>query len=217
MSFSHGYIMDSLANRKAFLEALGIDYRSLVCGQQVHNDRIQRVTLEDRGRGAMSRDKAFPATDALITSEKSLPIAVFTADCMPIFLFDPNTPAIGVVHAGWRGTSWRIAAKTVVAMQRYFDSKPKDMYAAFGPSIRRCCYEVSESFRAYFPGSVYKKGEHYYLDLADANRAQLLALGIEPSRIFDTTFCTSCENEHFFSHRREGFSCGRMMSVMMLK
>ena len=217
MSFSHGDTSRSLANRKGFLEELGIDHRDLVCAKQVHGCGIRYATEADKGRGALARDTAFDDTDALITDRKAVPLAVFTADCLSVFLFDTLRPAIGVVHAGWRSTAKKIVVETLRAMRKHFNTDPDHVCAGFGPAIRGCCYEVGPDVSTAFPEAVSAKEGRHYLDLAAANKRQLLEAGVGSSRIFDPGYCTSCESGRFFSYRKLGESCGRMMSVAMLK
>jgi len=95
MSLSYGDTRDSLNNRENFLAGLGINYKDLVCAQQVHGNQVLYVTEKDKGKGALDYHTAIADTDALVTDKKNLPLAVFTADCLSVFLYDPSTPAIG--------------------------------------------------------------------------------------------------------------------------
>ena len=216
MSLFYGDTRDAANNRKAFLSTLGINYLDLVCAKQVHGSKIKHVQEEDRGKGALACDTALADTDALITDKRNLPLAIFTADCLPIFLYDPITPAIGLIHAGWRSTQEDIAVKVMALMQENFNTHPKNLLVSFGPAIRECCYGVGEEFRKLFPGYLAQRGGHYYLDLVGINKDKILDLGVKEANIFDAKLCTSCKNTDFFSFRREGNSCGRMMSVIML-
>lgn len=217
MSLSYGDTGSSLAHRKEFLEFLGINWRDLVCAKQVHSHRIQYVTEKDKGKGAKVYTDAIADTDALMTDKKGVPLAIFTADCLPIFLYDPGRPAIGLVHAGWRSTKDGVASGAVQLMQKLFKTDAAALRAGFGPSIRSCCYEVSKDFRGYFPGEVIERDNRYFLDLAQINKKQLCGLGVKEEHIFDSRICTFCRNEEFFSYRKEGEACGRLMSVAMLK
>jgi copper oxidase (laccase) domain-containing protein len=102
-------------------------------------------------------------------------------------------------------------------MKAQFHTRAPDLYIALGPAIRSCCYEVGGDFGTLFPGGIIKKNGRFYLDLIAANKKQLLAEGVGQERIYDTGICTSCSNNEFFSYRKEGKSCGRMISVIMLK
>jgi hypothetical protein len=217
MSLNYGDTSRALENRRLFLEAAGINYRDLVCAKQVHGDEVKFVNHQDKGRGALSYDNAITDADAFITNEKNLPLAVFTADCLSIFLYDPKDSAIGLVHAGWRGTQKNITAKTIKLMQQKFNTNPQDLYASFSPAIRGCCYEVGEEFKGFFSSGVVERDNHYYLDLVGLNKKQILDLKMQEANISDCGICTYCRNREFFSYRKEGDSCGRMMSVIMLK
>lgn len=215
-SLCYGDTQHSLKNRKNFLEGLGIDYRDLVCAEQIHSDRARYVQGADKGKGAISSDNSIADTDALITDKNDLPLAIFTADCLSIFLYDSKTPGIGLVHAGWRSTQGDIATKAVRLMREKFNTQAKDLYIGFGPSIRSCCYEVGREFNSLFPYGLRERNNHYYLDLVGINKKQILDLGVKETNIFDSGICVSCRNEEFFSYRKEGSSSGRIMSVTML-
>lgn len=217
MSLCYGETKSALENRQNFLEVLDIDYRNLVCGRQVHGSQVREIQKTDRGKGALSYDTALADTDALITREHHLPLAVFTADCLSIFLYDPKATAIGLVHAGWRSTRGHIVEKAIKLMQDRFRTEPGDLRANFGPAIRSCCYVVAEDFVDYFPRDLIRKDNRYYLDLAEINKKELQNLGVKEENISDCGICTSCRNQEFFSYRKEGSSSGRMISVIMLK
>jgi len=217
MSLSYGDTKDSLENRNRFLVKFGIRHQDLVCAKQVHGSSIKIAIEEDKGKGALSYDNAVEDTDAFITNKRNLPLAIFTADCLPIFLYDPKTSSIGLIHAGWRSSKEHIIDKAIRLMGQQFNAKAKDLYLGFGAAIRGCCYDVGEEFIDYFSGDLIKRDNRYYLDLAKINRKQVLDAGVREGNIFDSNICTSCKSESFFSYRQEGRSCGRMMSVIMLR
>ncbi len=133
------------ANRRQLLAALGASGATLVTLRQIHSDLAHAVSAAPRG---------LLKGDAAITQTPGLALAVQTADCIPILLADTRRQAIAAVHAGWRGTLARIAAKTIGQMQMQFGTRPKDVVAALGPGIVRCCYEVGievvQKFHAQF-------------------------------------------------------------------
>ncbi len=217
MSLAYGDTTHALDNRKNFLNNLDIDYRDLICAQQVHTSNIKYVKEDDRGKGALSSNSAIKATDAFITDKKNVPVAVFTADCLSVFLYDPLTPAIGLVHAGWRSSKENITDKTIKLMHKQFNTKPCELRVILGPSMRSCCFEVSGDFSKIFPKDVSRRGNSYYLDLVAANKREILEKGVKEANITDSGICTFCRNDQFFSFRKEGESCGRIMSVMMLR
>jgi YfiH family protein len=170
---------------------------------QVHGDRIQRV--EEGG--------LFPATDGLITDKPALVLSVLVADCLSLYLYDPDRPAVGLVHAGWRGSSMNIIGKAVEAMASGFKSQPAQLKAWMGPSIGPCCYEVGEEVASQFQ-DVCVKDNH--LDLWTCNRLQLESAGLKSNSIEIASLCTKCHPELFYSHRGSGGKAGRMMAIFGL-
>lgn len=216
---------DVLENRKRFTGALGITLGDLVGAHQVHEDQVRRVTKAEKGRGSRSADNVIPATDALMTDEPGLALTAFFADCVPVFFLDPVHKAIALAHAGWKGTVAKIAAKTALAMQEAFRTKPKDLLAAIGPSIGPCHYEVDEPvinrFKRAFPkeaGQILSpetKPGRCQLDLWQANYVQLIDSGVPAGNITIAGLCTYCMQEEFFSHRAG--MAGRQAALLMLK
>lgn len=217
MSLAYGDTAGSLINRREFLGVLGIDCAALVCADQVHGSAASFVSLNDKGRGALDAKAAIRATDALVTNIDNLPLAIFTADCLSIFFYDPAYKVIGLAHAGWRGTKDKIALKTVQLMQDKFASKAQDILAGFGPALKSCCYEVGREFHGYFSSGLHQRGKRLYLDLPGINKNQLLSAGILEKNIFDPGHCTHCRSDLYFSYRRDNKAAGRMMSVMMMR
>ena len=131
-------------NRAAFLALLGANGRRpwpLVTLRQIHSDLIHPVT-------ALPDDPL--AGDGLITQTPGLLLAIQTADCLPVIIVDPKRRAVGVFHAGWRGTVKRIVEKSVGEMRRHFGSHARDLVAAIGPGVHNCCYTVGEEVRDKF-------------------------------------------------------------------
>ena len=176
--------------------------------RQIHSDRVWNAN----GWKDQQRDG-----DALVTDEIGKGIGVRTADCVPILLLDSVNRAVAAVHAGWRGTAAKVTARTIEKMTADFRTNAADLYVAIGPCIRVCCYEVGpavvERFTSLFPEWGADAGARK-LDLADANRRQMKAAGVNPERIFDCGLCTTCQNAQFFSFRREPENPGRMISAI---
>lgn len=210
-------------NLQRFCHALGIDPQCLVIGQQVHEDKIKVVTSRDAGDG--SAKFAISATDALITQDIDVALLAFFADCVPILIYDPVKRAIGVVHAGWRGTVLQIGAKTVKAMEREFGTNPADCLIGIGPSIGACCYEVDstvidivkQTFPYWQDLLEEKDSKHANLDLWAANRQSLIDAGVEAEHISVSGMCTKCNQELLFSFRGEGGVTGRLAALIKLK
>jgi YfiH family protein len=132
-------------NRKRFLTAIGAGAMRAVTLRQVHSDIAHQIGSSNPNTGAEA-----PKGDALLTRERGVLLAIQTADCIPILLVDTKRKAVAAIHAGWRGTLQRIAAKTLGRMQMEFGSQPTDVIAALGPGIGRCCYEVGHDVAGQF-------------------------------------------------------------------
>ncbi|MGB9802734.1 MAG: peptidoglycan editing factor PgeF [Desulfofundulus sp.] len=213
-----------LANRERVCRDLEMAPEHLVAGEQVHGDRVAVVGKVHRGRGARAAQDALPATDALITGERLVPLSSYYADCVPVFLLDPVRRVVGLAHAGWKGTYLGIAGKTVQAMGRFFGSRPGDCLAGIGPSIGPCCYEVDTPVVDRFKDRysfwrdilVPNRSGRWQLDLWEANRRILMEAGLEPGNIFISRICTCCRQDLFFSYRGSGGLTGRMAALIML-
>jgi hypothetical protein len=207
-----------IENRKVFAESVNIDFKTLVSAKQVHGNKVIRVKLENLGQGAIDYEKSIDNCDALITDIPKIPLFAFYADCVPIFLVDPVKKAVGIVHSGWKGTLNNIAGNTVDAFIKEFNSRPSDLIAVIAPYICKDCYEVSVEIIEQFKKSGYIEDTDYYisnLDLGNIINNQLLAKGL--LKIENAEFCTSCNLDMFFSHRKENGKTGRMAGIIMIK
>ena len=198
--------------QKEFLSSqLNISLPEPVIIRQVHGNRIIVADKNFPQRGSVLEE-----ADGLITQEPYLPLTVRTADCLPVFLYDQQRKGIGLIHAGWRGVQKNIVGRAVGLMREQWRSDPKNIKAAFGPSIRGCCYEVGKEFEDYFPGQLISRESRCYLDLFQVCYAQLMDSGVKKGNISDCGVCTCCD-QNYFSFRREGQLAGRMISLIMLK
>lgn len=220
-----------LENRRLLARALGVELSSFVLPQQVHGGEVRVVTRADCGRGAMARSDAVPDADALITREAGVVLAVLLADCVPVILFDPLTPAVGVIHAGWGGTVQHVTRTAVEAMRSEFGSDPGTLVAGVGPSIGPASYEVgadvAERVQAEFPGvrvigprrngENRSRGEGKYLcDLWSANVAELTHAGVLRESVEVAELDTFQLPTRFFSHRCQ-CPTGRFLAYAMLR
>jgi YfiH family protein len=183
--------------------------------------------------------------DAVITRKRGVTLAMSSADCTPLMLYDPLQQVIGIAHAGWRGTARGIAAAVVDAMRERFGCQPEHLYAGIGPSIGPCCYEVGEEVHHLFSGdrqfeimptrkpyrnlvresAVFtvqasedqEERESLRLDLWETSRRQLLLSGLLPEHIEVSGICTCCEKERFYSYRGEHHKTGRFPSLIALR
>jgi YfiH family protein len=180
---------------------------------QVHGDRL----VEVGSAAGLDEVKA----DGLFTKVAGLPVGVFSADCLPVVFTSGG--AVGAVHAGWRGTLLGIGAKGAQEMGRLFECNAKDLYVFLGPCINQCCLElgkeVYEEFIMADPcyDAFFDKREKWHLDLRGLNRFQLVRAGVLNRNIIDINRCTFCEEENYFSYRRQRKRNGTMFSFAVLK
>lgn len=206
-------------NRKRLSAAAGFRFDAWTCAEQTHGSQVRVVAGSDAGAGRTSREDAFADTDGLVTNQPGIMLAAFYADCVPLFFADPVRRAVGIAHAGWKGTALQIAIRTAEKMTEAFGTRPEDLYAAIGPSIGPCCYEVDERVVQEI-GLTYperKDNGRYMLDLKEANRQFMIRAGIKPNNIELTSYCTCCRTDLFFSHRGENGSTGRMTAWIGMK
>lgn len=223
-----------VAAREAIASKLGFPFEAWTCAEQVHGNEAKVVTRDIAGSGRFDRESAIQHADALVTNEPDVLLAMFFADCVPLYFYDPVTRSLGLAHAGWKGTVADVAARTVEKMGKAFGAKPADIRAAIGPSIGGCCYEVDEAvlkhvrpLLADLPDVQVSDGSNRVvtpsregrarLDLKQLNRHLMIKAGILPSRIEMTSWCTGCRTDVFFSHRMENGNAGRMTSWIGMK
>ena len=214
-----------LENRAVVSQILGFEPESFTLAGQVHGSGVAVVRTRDRGRGAVIEDDALRDTDAMITGEADIPLAVLVADCAVVSFYDPGKNVIGIAHAGWKGTLGRVAEKTVAAMAGAYGSKPADVVAGVSPSIGVCHYEVGrdvvDAYREAFGNEAARflvedpRGS-FRLDLTEANTRQLLEAGIPADQIETSSLCTACTPELFYSYRRDGSRTGRFAGIVVL-
>lgn len=213
-----------LQRRNLFLDDCQLNIADLVAARQSHGTRIQVVEIKDRGRGSISPENLIPDTDGLVTRERGLVLSIFTADCLPIFIYDPMTPAVGIVHAGWRGTIAGIAGKAIETMVSVFQTNPVSCIAAIGPGICGKCFQVkpdlADNFNKVYPQSVMEVGMEYYIDLAEFNAYVLENCGVQRNSIIKSNLCTCCQPdqnqpEEWYSYRKTA-TTGRMMGIITL-
>jgi YfiH family protein len=213
-----------LENRRRLAAALGVEPSAFVFAQQVHGGEVRVVTAADGGRGALRFEDGPPDTDALITRAGGVVLTVMHADCVPVVLFDPLIPAVGVVHAGWGGAVQHVARRAVESMRAHFGSDPAALLAGIGPSIGPASYEVegevADRVQAEFPGIALIRprgdGRKYLLDLWSATAADLMGAGVPRENIEVAGLDTFPLHSRFFSHRRRQ-PTGRCLTFAMLR
>lgn len=206
-------------NRQILADSLSIKKDFFILNQ-VHGDNI--VVAED-----IESPETVCDADAVITAKPKMPLAILTADCLSILLYSTGNKSIGAVHAGWKGTALNIAGKTVKKMIERFEEKPENIYAAMGPAIGPCCYEVDYTVYEQFQHSsnLWNRGSvrierdgdsRWMLDLLSINTDQLIETGLKPANISRTTSCTACNEKLFYSYRRDGKLSGRHGAIIMI-
>ncbi len=226
LSFGRGDSDENVReNYRRIANAIGVSYDSLTASAQVHENIVRHVTKDDCGVG-IYKPKDMPSVDALITNEKDVTLVTYYADCTPIFFVDTVKKALGLAHAGWRGTVLDIAGEVIRSMQRDFSTNPEDVVCAIGPVIGKCCYEVdgdcAENFKRLFDedSGVYEKGEKegkYMIDLALANKLLLQKAGVREENIVISDLCTRCNADLLWSHRATAGKRGTMSAFLSLK
>jgi polyphenol oxidase len=182
-------------NRRKFARSLNVKPEWLTVIGAAHGSEVARV------------DRPVPLVkdvDGIVTDRQGVALFAVFADCYPLIVYDPHNRALGVAHAGWRGTEAEIAKKVVAMLKREFGSVASELRVGIGPGICGDCYEVGPEFAARFPPEVLRAGagDRLLLDLAEANRRQFLEAGVLPRRIRALEFCTF-ESDRLFSHRRQ--------------
>lgn len=231
LSRSVGDVPEAVAeNHRRATATLGIALERLCTSWQVHG--AQALVLDQPNWG----ERPLPQADILLTNQPDVWLSMRFADCVPILLYDPVHRAAGLGHAGWRGTLAGAARAAVVAMSAAFGTRPADLLAGIGPAIGPCCYrvgpEVVEAFTGVFgseakawlrrpyppspsPEAEGEGGKELYLDLWEANRAQLVAAGVR--QIEAAELCTAHLRHEFFSHRGDQGRTGRFGVVIGLR
>ena len=214
-----------LKNRERLATTVKIPLYDFTFAKQIHSSTVTIVTEQMKGRGADDHDTAVEATDAMVTSVPGLCLAVLTADCVPLLLFDPCKCVVAAVHAGWRGSVKLIARKTVEILRQKFNCKPTDLLVGIGPSIGPCHYEIGpdviSQVKDAFGGtadyindqSADGKG---YFNLWEANKRQIMEAGVPPQNIEIARICTYCNAHLFFSVRHQKGTTGRFGTGIML-
>ena len=201
-------------NRRRMLSSLGLEeYRDrLTMAEQVHCDRIALVDSADAGSGAFAErgPLAVAGTDALITREFGVPLALCFADCVPVILV-ASGPAVAVVHAGWRGALGSLPGRTALELARVANCEASAVTAYIGPHIRSCHYQVSPETMSQFVNTfgTLARASSGGLDLDAVVSASLERAGVAPCSIARLGTCTAETTDRFFSYRAEAGRTGR--------
>lgn len=217
-------IDDVMENYRRLAKSIGVDFNTLVASSQDHNTFVRNVTKEQYGIG-ITKPKDILSVDGLITNQPNVTLVTYYADCTPLFFVDTNKKAIGLAHAGWRGTVGRIGQKVVEKMKQDFGTNPQDLVCAIGPAISKCCYEVDKSCadefyrleeidteKCIFP----KENNKFIIDLLETNRQILVSAGVKEENITLSDLCTKCNSNLLWSHRATNGQRGTMCAMMSI-
>lgn len=209
-------------NRSLLARAVGSRLERMVTVNQVHGTDLLVIDAPNPEFGHFQRLEC----DGIVTNQPQVLIGVCVADCYPILLLDPEKRVAAALHAGWKGTAAGICRKGVAAMVEIFGCRPRAIHAAIGPGIEPCCYEVDEPVRSAFmaQGNGWEPFAQpsatpgrWGLDLATANRLQLMQAGIPGGQVSMAGQCVSCSGNLYFSYRRDHGETGRQMGFIMLR
>ncbi|QGT99698.1 Multicopper polyphenol oxidase [Candidatus Syntrophocurvum alkaliphilum] len=211
-------------NRRKFLSYFDIELSSTVSCEQVHGNKIIRVTDKHKGLGAYSDESSLLGYDGMICNTPNLYLLTYYADCVPVFFYDPQNRAVGLAHSGWKGTMGNIAVETVYAMEKNFNCHRQDIKVYIGPGIARCCFEiqkdlvekVSEKYNEISDIILLKDNNGYKWDLHSTVRIMLEKYGVLSKNIICSSLCSFCNSDLFFSYRRDRGSTGRMTALIGL-
>ncbi|OCA85524.1 laccase [Bacillus sp. FJAT-27225] len=227
MSLNTGYHVgddpnDVKRNREIIASMIGFPLDAWVGAEQTHGANIVNASRFHMGKGAGEYSTSVKDTDGFYTNEPGLLLTLCFADCVPVYFLAPETGKIGIAHAGWKGTVEGIGPQMVKGWKAEGIPLSK-IYAVIGPSICEKCYIVDD----YVLSFVKKRLEHvekkpynqisegqYSLDLKEMNRLLLIECGIPGENIEISNYCSSCESETFYSHRRDRGKTGRMMGFI---
>lgn len=209
--------------RRRVCAILGVPFEALTSPEQVHGCEVLRIEVDDVGRGRDGRASAVRFVDGLVTDRRHVPIILLSADCPLVCAYDPDRPAVGAVHASWRGTVAGAAENLIRQMQRGFGTDPGRLMTAITPSAGPCCYQVGDHVRRiarsrmnHSEAHLVERGGRTFFDLWGANRRQLIGAGVQPGRIEIAGRCTICDRR-FWSHRRDGPDAGRFALFIALQ
>lgn len=192
--------------------SLGVSEARLQTLHQVHGGTVVQVTDEP--------PVCTPSADGMLTAVPNVLLGIATADCVPVLLVVPERGVAGALHAGWRGTQQAICLRGVACCAELWDVRPDEIYAALGPAIDGCCYEVGsdvgEPLAARWGDDAAWRphGDKGHLDLRAINRTQLMQAGVPAEHIQHVGGCTCCHGAEFASYRREGPDAARQLSII---
>lgn len=209
-------------DRARICRMLGIDDSHLVYPHQTHGTVVRQIGTEFPHLSPAAKKMILEGVDAVITDVPGTCVAVSTADCIPVLIYDPVCRAAAAVHAGWRGTVRRIVRKAVEQMTAAYGTSCGDLRCVIGPGISLDSFEVGDEVYkefadAGFPmGQIAVRREKYHIDLPAANRIELEDMGVPCDNIYIKGVCTYKHSDEYFSARHDGADTGRMLSGVLM-
>ncbi len=204
---------DAVKNRQTLCRIFDLPFENLIVPHQVHSRNVAWIT----------EHQDLPETDGAATVDSHFPILLQFADCVPVILFDRVTEAVCVVHAGWRGTAAGISSYAANMLASVLNSQTKNIVAAIGPAIGKCCYPTGLDVKAKLETTtsanssdlINWKNDVPHPDLKAFNALQLYEAGV--SEVDVCNRCTSCQSDIFYSHRQSGGKTGRQGALAAIK
>jgi len=193
--------------RKLLSSLINLDPNKIVSPQQVHSSEVKVVDVPGK----------IPFTDAIISTSKSVVLSIQVADCIPLYLADPDNNVIGIVHAGWRGIEKGIVANSINKMIT-LGADNNRIIAYIGPSIQKCCFEIGPEVAKKFPINfqINSSYDRSFLDLQKLTKNILINNSISYNNIISSNECTKCNSDKYFSYRNTGLKSGRMIGIIGL-
>ena len=201
-----------IENYKRLCDAYGLDFNSLVLVSYEHGTNVEQVTRKDTGRGIFENLEPLPPCDGIVTNDPEVTLFTLHADCSAFFVVDPIKRAIGLAHAGWKGTFGKIGENLVKKLQECYGCKPADLYAVVSPCICRNCFEVgkdiADMFRKEYGDDVVSythiDDSKAYVDIRQAAHIIFENAGLLKEHIGDIPMCTYENPDLLYSYRRDG-------------
>jgi YfiH family protein len=210
-------------NYEILSHELGVPLNNMVLSHQVHDKKILKVSEEHKGMGIV-RDRSYKDIDGLVTQETGLLLVTYYADCVPVYFYDPIKKVIGLSHSGWRGTLINIGAETLSVMKDSYGCSPEDIFVAFGPHIKPCCFEVDSDVKEAFLTAYIWAGDYctqrenkWIIDLEGIITQNLIIQGVSKEKISGCQVCTKCNSNVFFSHRGSHNQTGTGAAFLMIR
>ncbi len=195
-------------NRKEFFEKLGLNSSNIAYQKQIHSDIVK--IIDKPGYAGIS--------DALITQIPGIALAISSADCPAIFIFDSKNKIVAAVHSGWKGTHKKILQKTLRMMFECFHSEPENLFAYIAPSISQKNYEVKDDVSSLFDSKYLKNiDDKIFLDLKKVNHDILIENGMPDEQIEISELCSYEEKDLLHSYRRDGKFSGRALGLIAMR